>query len=48
MMLVSFLSGGFVDEAVDNRANDQGYKNVYFLWYHTFTGISFINGDQVC
>ena len=37
MILVPFPSGGCIDEAVDNRENYQGYKYVYFLWYHTFS-----------
>ena len=36
------------DEAVDNRRNYQGNKNVYFLRYHTLTVINFMNGEGVC
>ena len=48
MLLVSFPSGGCVDEAVYNRTNYQGYKYVYFFRYHTLTVIGFINGEVVC
>lgn len=39
-ILVSFLTGGFVDEVVDNWADYQWYEyDVYvcFLYYHTLT-----------
>ena len=43
-----FSSAECVVEVVDNRANYQGYKYVYFLPYHTLTVIHFMNGERVC
>ena len=48
MILVSFPSGGYVDEPVDNQKIWQGYKYVYFIRYHTLTVINFMNGEGVC
>ena len=47
MILVSFPSGGCVHEIVDNRANYQGCKYIYFLQYHILIGRYFINGEEV-
>ena len=47
-ILVSFLSGGCVDEVVDNWADYQWYEyDVYFLQCHTLTVIHDINGEGV-
>ena len=48
MILVSFPSGGCVDEAVNIQTNYQGYKYVCLLYYRTLTVISFMNGHGVC
>ena len=48
MALISFPSGGGVDEVVDNRTNYQGYKYVHFLRDHIFTVINFMNDEGVC
>ena len=48
MILFSFPLGRWADEVVDNRANYQQYKYVYFLLYHTMTVIHFMNGEGVC
>ena len=47
-ILVSFLSGGYVDEVVDNWADYQWYEyDIYFLQCHTLTVIQDINGKGV-
>ena len=45
IMLISFPSGEFVDELVDNQKDYQGYNYLYFLRYHTSTVINFVNGE---
>ena len=45
MILVSFPSGGCIDEAVKNR---QGYKYFYFFWYRILTVFSFMNVEGIC
>ena len=47
MILFSFLSGGCVDEDIDNRTNYQGYKFIYFVWYDILTVLHFMNGKEV-
>ena len=46
-MLISFPSGEFFDELVDNQKDYQGYNYLYFLRYHTSTVINFVNGEGV-
>ena len=48
MIRFSFSLGGCVDEVIDNRTNDQGYKYVYFLQYHTLAIIHFMSGEGAC
>ena len=48
MILFSFPLGGCADDVVDNLANYQGYKYVYFLQYHTLTVIHFMNSEGAC
>ena len=48
MILFSFPLGGCADYVVDNLANYQGYKYVYFLQYHTLTVIHFRNSEGAC
>ena len=46
---VSFPSGWCVDEAVGNWSNYRGYKyDAYFLQYHEFTAIHFMNHEGLC
>ena len=48
-VLVSFPTGGCIDEFDNNRANYQGYEyNVYFLLCHTLKIKHFMNGEAVC
>ena len=48
LILISFLSGGCVDEVVDSQSNRQLYRfDVYFLQCHTFAVIT-LNGEGVC
>ena len=47
MTLFSFPLGGSVD-VVENRTKYQGYKNIYFLQYHTLTVIHFMHGGGAC
>ena len=44
---MTLVSCGCVDEVVDNQANYEGYKYVYFLHYHTLTGVKFMIGEKV-
>ena len=47
--LVSFPSGGCVNDAVDKRTDQQGYQyDVHFLQCHAFTAVHFMNGGGVC
>ena len=46
---VSFPSGGCVNDAVDKRADHQGYQyDVHILQCHTFTAVHFMNREGVC
>ena len=49
IVLLSFPSGGFVDEVVNSQGNYQEcWYNVYFLWCHTFAVIHSENGEGIC
>ena len=51
IVLVSFPSGGCVDENVGNRTSYQGYDyeyDDYFLQDHKWTVTHFMNGEKVC
>ena len=45
-MIQSFLLGGCVDKVVENRTNDQRYKNVYFLQYNTLIAIHSMSAED--
>ena len=47
--MVSFPSGGCVDDVVDNQINYQGFQfNVYYIECHRCTVRCFIKGERVC
>ena len=49
IILISFTSGGCIDEVVDNGANYQEYEcDVYFVHCHLLAVIHFMNGEVVC
>ena len=49
VILVSFPSGACTDEVVGNWNNYHGYKDdVYFLRYHTWAAIYFMNHKGLC
>ena len=47
--MVSFPSGGCVDDVVDNQINYQGFQfDVYYIECHRCTVRCFIKGERVC